>query len=112
VSNCVGIGMTDGRLNSAVQDEAAPVAVYCSPVGDGGIDVYAIDGSTSEGTLASRTSGADVDAALARAGSSQIASGLGATLWASGGNVLTVIAGDLNGEGKTYRFDFSGDACG
>jgi hypothetical protein len=115
-NNCTGGGIFDGRLNHFPIDIAAPVAVYCSPEDDGGIDAYAIDPSTSEGTLAFRTTGdedsAALDEAAANGSSVQIASGSGITLWATADGGLAVTGLDLNGEGKTYHFDFAGDACG
>ena len=112
--NCSGGGISDGRINNGGNQLGAPVAIYCSAVGDGGIDVYDIDPSSGDGTLAFRASGADVDAGLAAAGggSALIAEGLGDQLWATAGGDLSVTGPDLNGEGKTYRFDFAGDTCG
>jgi hypothetical protein len=115
ITDCVG-GIYDGRVNSGGEQMAAPVAIYCSPLADGGIDVYDIDPSNSEGTLAFRASGDEVNAALDDAASSgnavQIASALGDSLWAASNGNLSVIGPDMTVESKTYRFDFAGDTCG
>jgi hypothetical protein len=113
-NNCVGGRIGDGRINDGPNELGASLAAYCN--GDGGIDVYAIDKSTSEGTLAFTASADEIASALASAASGGssvlVGEGLGDQLWAAADGTLAVVGPDLNGEGKTYRFDFAGDTCG
>jgi hypothetical protein len=112
--NCVGGRIGDGRINDGPSELGASLAAYCNA--DSGIDVYSIDKSTSEGTLAFSVSADEIASALdsaASGGSSVlVGEGSGDQLWAAPDGTLAVIGPDLNGEGKTYRFDFAGDRCG
>jgi len=112
--NCVGGRIGDGRINDGPNELGASLAAYCNS--DSGIDVYSIDKSTSEGTFAFSSSAGEIASALESAASSGapvlIGEGSGDQLWATPEGKLAVIGPDLNGEGKTYRFDFAGDRCG
>jgi hypothetical protein len=114
VTNCFGGLIGDGRINDGANELGAPLAAYCNS--DGGIDVYSISKDTSEGTLAFSASADDIASALDSAASGGasvlVGEGNGDQLWAAPDGTLAVTGPDLNGEGKTYRFDFAGDRCG
>jgi hypothetical protein len=112
--NCAGGFIGDGRINDGANELGAPLAAYCNS--DGGIDVYSISKDSSEGTLAFSSSADDIanalDSAASGGASVLVGEGNGDQLWASPDGTLAVTGPDLNGEGKTYRFDFAGDRCG
>jgi len=114
LSRCVGAPFTDGRMNSGVDQQGAPAALYCST--GGGLEVWDIDPDTAQGTLAFSVSAAQIADGLSQAAAAgnsvQIAEGLGDSLWATADGGLAILGPDMREPGKIYRFDFAGDACG
>jgi hypothetical protein len=114
LGRCVGVAFTDHRLNSSVDQQGAPVALYCA--GDGSVEVWDIDPDTAQGALAFLVPAVQITDGLSRAaagdGSVKIAEGMGDSLWATPEGGLVVVGPDMREPGKTYQFDFAADTCG
>jgi subtilisin-like proprotein convertase family protein/LysM repeat protein len=109
-SEPVFLSIPDGRLN--LNDLGAPAAIYCEARG---VVVFVIDPGTSRGRQAFVASPAQVQAALNTARTNrvntQIASGLGATLYALTSNELQVNMFYPRDPGVLYEFIFPATDC-
>lgn len=115
VCDAVQIFIGDGRINAGLNQQAAPLAGYCTR--RGGIDVYDID-NQGRGQLAFRVTAAQIKAAqdlAVTSGQNQlIAQGLNNALYA-----LTTRELQFQGifdynpadVGKVYNFIMPGDTC-
>ncbi|MCK6579902.1 MAG: hypothetical protein L6Q98_17565 [Anaerolineae bacterium] len=115
VCDAVQVFIGDGRINAGLNQNAAPLAAYCTR--RGGIDVYDIN-NQGEGTLAFRVTAQQIADALAltrQTGLNQkIGEGLFNALYA-----LTTSELQLQGifdynpadSGKVYNFIMPGDTC-
>ncbi|MBL8130676.1 MAG: hypothetical protein JNL42_02355 [Anaerolineae bacterium] len=115
VCDAVQVFIGDGRINAGLNQNAAPLAAYCTR--RGGIDVYDIN-SQGDGTLAFRVTAQQIEAGLALAQQTglnqKIGEGLFNALYALTTNELQLQGiFDYNpaDAGKVYNFIMPGDTC-
>ncbi|MBK8022031.1 MAG: hypothetical protein IPK19_11545 [Chloroflexi bacterium] len=115
VCDAVQVFVGDGRINAGLNQNAAPVAAYCTR--RGGIDVYDIN-NRGQGSLAFRVSAQEIETGLRRARESgenqQLGEGLFNGLYALTTNELQLQGiFDYKPEdaGKVYNFIMPGDTC-
>jgi hypothetical protein len=100
----------DGRLNAGLDQNAAPVAAFCTR--RGGVELWDID-ARGQGTLAARATEQQVKTALEQArttGVNQlIVEGLSNSLFALTTDEIQISG--LTDEGRLYTFIVPGDTC-